>query len=86
MKRLVLLLLILGFSPPVLAEGIFAFGIPAFGKPSVTVATLPTCNASRNGLIYTVTDALAPTIAGIVVGGGAVTLIVHCNGTNWVVS
>ncbi len=57
-----------------------------FGNPSTTVASLPTCNAGANGFIYTITDALAPTIAGIVVGGGAVTLMVHCNGTNWIVA
>lgn len=56
-----------------------------YGAPSATVAGLPTCNASALNRIYTVTDALTPAIAGIVAGGGAVTVMVRCNGTNWIV-
>jgi len=71
---------------PFYAEAeVFAFGVPAFNQPASTVAGLPTCSAALNGRIFTVTNALAPTIAGIVVGGGAVTILVHCNGTNWIV-
>jgi len=62
------------------ADGFFVYGIPSFGAPAVIVSALPACNAAANGKIYTVTDALAPTIAGIVVGGGAVTLEVHIGG------
>ncbi len=85
MQRLSILLFALLLSSAVRADGVFAFGVPSFGVPSSLVANLPACNGLTNGVIYTVTNALAPTIAGIVVGGGAVTLLVHCNGTNWVV-
>lgn len=67
------------------ADGIFAFGIPSFGSPSSTVATLPSCTAVLTGLIYTVTDALGPALNVLVVGSGAVTVLVHCNGVVWVV-
>lgn len=49
-----------------------------------TVAALPTCNAGLNGSIYVVTDALLPTVLGTLTGGGAVTTLIHCNGTAWV--
>lgn len=53
--------------------------------PTITVAGLPVCNAGNNGSIYLVTNALLPTVLGIVVGGGAVSTLVHCNGTNFIV-
>ena len=46
-----------------------------------TVATLPT---GVIGMRAYVTDALAPTYLGVVVGGGAVTCPVFFNGTNWI--
>jgi hypothetical protein len=52
--------------------------------PSSIVSGLPACNASSNGLIYEITDGLTPTIGVLVVGGGAVALLVHCNGTQFV--
>ena len=51
-----------------------------------TGASIPACTASQNGVIRQVTDALTPTIGAIVAGGGAVTVLVVCNGTNWLVS
>jgi hypothetical protein len=57
--------------------------IATYGNPSSTVAALPACTAALNGKVYTVTDALAPTPLATIVGGGAVQLLVHCNGTNW---
>jgi hypothetical protein len=54
-------------------------------RPTVTVATLPTCNSGAQGLIYFVTDALAPAALAIVTGGGAIKIGVTCNGTNWIV-
>jgi hypothetical protein len=51
--------------------------------PTTTVAALPACVAGNNGIVYRVTDALAPTVLGIVVGGGAIVTLVHCNGTNF---
>lgn len=52
--------------------------------PSTPVAGLPACSASNNGEIRIVTNALAPTVLGVVAGGGAVVTLVHCNGTSWV--
>lgn len=53
--------------------------------PTTVVASLPACSASNNGIIYKVTDALTPVVLAAVVGGGAVTLLVQCNGTNFIV-
>jgi len=51
-----------------------------------TGASIPACNAGQNGVVRQVTDALAPTLGVLVAGGGAVTVFVVCNGTNWIVS
>ena len=48
-----------------------------------TVATLPT---GVVGMRAYVTNALAPTYGNTVVGGGAVTIPVFYNGTNWIVA
>ena len=53
--------------------------------PNSPVASLPACNASRNGDISNVTDATTPAVGATVVGGGAVITLVHCNGSNWLV-
>lgn len=58
---------------------------PLAGIPIVTIANLPTCNAGSNGLIYQVTNALAPIVAALPIAGGLVTTLVHCNGTIFVV-
>lgn len=79
------ILVLLSFITPAHSDGVFAFGVPAYGFPSSTVVTLPTCTSALNTRIYTVTDALLPSLAGIVAGGGAVVVLVHCNGTNWIV-
>lgn len=50
----------------------------------LTVSGLPTCNAGAEGTFYGVSDALAPTFLGTLVGGGAVHSGAYCNGTNWV--
>ena len=53
--------------------------------PTSIVSALPACNASTNGQIYLITDALLPSILGVLTGGGAVTLVSHCiSGTGWV--
>ena len=49
-----------------------------------TVATLPTGAAAAVGMRAYVTDALAPTFLGVVVGGGAVVTPVFHNGVAWV--
>ena len=53
---------------------------------SYTVATLPSTAATGRevGSTAIVTDALAPTYAATVVGGGAVTIKVMWDGTNWI--
>jgi hypothetical protein len=53
--------------------------------PSVTIASLPTCNAASAGNVYLVTNALTPVIGSSVVAGGAISVLVRCNGTNWLV-
>ena len=76
------------FASPALAQNTMVVpqvSIVAFSVPSTTVANLPTCNAAANGQISTVTNALTPTLGLAVVGGGAITLLVHCNGTSWIV-
>jgi hypothetical protein len=85
MTRVAILVLIMLLAVVARADGIFAYGIPSFGQTSSTVAALPNCTAALTGLIYTVTDALGPALNILVVGGGAVTVLVHCNGTVWVV-
>ena len=49
--------------------------------PNYTVAGLPTTTVK--GSVAYVTDALAPAWNATAVGGGAVGVIVHWNGTNW---
>jgi hypothetical protein len=49
----------------------------------VATASLPTCNAGAAGLSAVVTDATVPTYNATLTGGGAVTVPVFCNGTNW---
>jgi hypothetical protein len=54
--------------------------------PNGLVAALPPCNGGTNGAVMVVTNALTPVVGSIVVTGGAVTVLIHCNGTNWVVA
>ena len=49
------------------------------------VGSLPTCNAAATGNIFLANNLLTPTVLGTVVGGGAVSALVHCNGTSWIV-
>jgi hypothetical protein len=50
-----------------------------------TVATLPTCAAAQQGIMYMVNDATTPAALATVVGGGAVHVGVTCNGSAWIV-
>lgn len=50
-----------------------------------SVSALPGCGGNMNGTIRQVTDALAPTVGTTVAGAGAVIVLVHCNGSNWIV-
>jgi len=58
-------------------------------RPLATVGAggsqLPTCNSGTKGAMYIVTDALTPVAIATVVGGGAVSIGVTCNGANWIV-
>jgi hypothetical protein len=83
----VFILLLLGIAPAV-AQHVEKGGIihSTSTVPSTVVASLPACNGSSNGSIYLVTNALTPTVGATVAGGGAVTVLVHCNGSNWVVA
>jgi len=58
-------------------------------RPLATVGAggsqLPTCNSTTKGAMYMVTDALTPVAIATVVGGGAVSIGVTCNGANWIV-
>ena len=58
-----------------------ATGNPLVISPGYTVATLPT---GVVGMIAYVTNALAPAYGVAVAGGGAVTIPVFYNGTNWI--
>jgi len=51
--------------------------------PVTTVASLPSCGAAQRGLLYAVSDAVAPTYNGTLAGGGTVSIPVYCNGTAW---
>jgi hypothetical protein len=62
-----------------------SLGCGAPQRPSTTVASLPVCNAGNTGLMYIVTNALAPVALAAVAGGGAVVIGVTCNGTSWIV-
>jgi hypothetical protein len=58
---------------------------PAMQAPSTTVGALPACNAASSGNVYLVTNALVPVLGATVVTGGAVSVLVRCNATNWLV-
>ena len=61
------------------------FVCQAPSRPVTTVSGLPTCNSGSQGVMYFVTDALAPVALATLAGGGAVKIGVTCNGTNWIV-
>ena len=70
-----------------IASGTFASArIP---RPAATIGSggsqLPTCNAAAKGQMYIVSDALSPVAIATVIGGGAITIGVTCNGANWIV-
>jgi hypothetical protein len=71
---------------PTSKTGIPASHVPYSGAvqlPFSTVAQLPVCDAQHIGVLRTVTDATAPTFNATVAGGGAVRVLVLCNGTVW---
>jgi hypothetical protein len=58
-------------------------GVNTLSSTAYTVATLPSAVDYGVGTRTFVSDALAPTFAATVVGGGAVTVPVYSDGTNW---
>ena len=51
--------------------------------PLTTVAGLPPASAN-GGKLYIVTDALLPALGAIIVGGGAVKVVVFSDANNWI--
>jgi len=79
-------LLLMGAAASFAQADMFNSGAPASTKmPSKSVASLPPCNGANAGLMYLVTDALAPVTRVTVVGGGAVIIPVVCAAGAWVV-
>lgn len=52
---------------------------------NTTVASLPSCGSVLTGAVFRVTDSLTPVLGVAVTGGGAVAVVVRCNGTAWLV-
>lgn len=51
--------------------------------PTTTVASLPHCGAAQKGLLFSVSDAVAPTYNAPLTGGGSIAIPVFCNGSLW---
>jgi hypothetical protein len=51
--------------------------------PTTTVASLPSCGPAQKGLLYSVSDAAAPSYNAPVTGGSTSTIPVFCNGSAW---
>lgn len=58
---------------------------PGAVPQNTTTAALPACVAANAGVVFRVTDALLPALGISIGGGGAVSVLVRCNGTNWLV-
>jgi len=72
---------------PLLAAPNTFTGVNKFQQLQVsiyTVATLPACNASFEGQMEGVSDAVSPSYLATVTGGGSTHVPVYCNGTSWV--
>lgn len=82
MKKALLVLLLL--ATPCAAEQMTIIGQP-FVPQSVIASALPTCSTANTGVVYRVTDSLLPALGIVVAGGGAVAVIVRCNGTAFLV-
>ena len=65
------------------AEVVDFVGMPK--AQSSTVSGLPSCTAALQGTLFIATDALTPVALSTVTGGGAVKVLVFCNGANWIV-
>lgn len=84
MRKLLAVALLL-FASGASAETMLVVNQPFIPLTS-SVATLgTTCLAAQTGFVYRVTDALLPALGVTVAGSGAVSVLVRCNGTNWLV-
>lgn len=54
-----------------------------FQRVPVALSALPACAAGNDGLTRYINDAASPSWNATVTGGGAVKVMVYCNGTNW---
>lgn len=84
MKVLLAVLAVLSVSKIAHAESYAVLNAPAI-PINTTVAALPACTAANSGVVYRVTDSLVPALGASVAGGGAVAVLVRCNGTAWLV-
>jgi hypothetical protein len=83
MKKIAIILALL--TSPAVAETM-SISPPSISQaPTSTIGALPACSTSLRGRIFIVTDALVPAALATVAAGGAVTVGVICNGTNWIV-
>lgn len=85
MKRIVLAVALLLLAADARAQVVTVSSLGP-SAPVSTVANLPACNAATQGALYLVTDALLPAALANVAGGGAVKVLVVCNGANYIVS
>lgn len=85
MKALALVIGVLLFgAAPACAETMIV-SPPIQVVQSVQAASLPACTSANSGVVFKVTDALLPVLLSTVAGGGAVSVLVQCNGTSFVV-
>jgi hypothetical protein len=90
MKKLLAALLLCGSLSAAQAQ--ITKGLPFDGAtintsniPPIPVSGLPACTSSNAGAVFQVNNALLPIVGSLIAGGGAVTLLVHCNpGTGFV--
>jgi hypothetical protein len=60
-----------------------AIKLPSMQFTYTTVAALPTCDATHDGVVRAVNDANAPTYGAALAGGGAVKTLAFCDATSW---
>lgn len=89
MRKLLIALSIVFAAETAAAAQTSKYGIPSTNGQGATqllvttVGALPVCDVSHAGIIRMVTDATTPTYNATLTGGGAVKVMVICNGTNW---
>ena len=53
---------------------------------NITFGALPTCSATIQGTLASITDSTAVTWGGTVTGGSSNPALIFCDGTNWTVA